>query len=233
VFSGLTSANGDKLYPRQSPTGICTSYCDNVSSAGKSCTNYDCLCPTVFQSAAACSSCLATVLMNGTQAADVASLLSVCANPDACVPQCHNVAAAASSCGLTNFGCLCPTIQASGPGCISCLQASHTNPTDAAIIAFYLATECVGITGAFNASAVSPVTSTTGSSASTSAVSVTLTSTSPPTSSAPLRSGSSSSSAVVASSGAWSPRFGAGTLGVGYIQMLVGLCMICLFSAFI
>lgn len=212
------------MYPRQSPTGICTSYCENIRSAGTSCSNYDCLCPTVFPSASACSSCLATVLKNATQAAEVASLLSICGNPDACVPQCHNIAAAASSCGLTNLGCLCPTILASGSGCISCLQASHTNPTDAAIISAYLATECVRTTGTTNASATSVMASTTGLTASLSATSV------PPTSTQ-LKS---SSSAAVLSSGAWSSKFGAELLGLGYTQMIVFLTIVTyLFSAFI
>ena len=197
---------GDKVYPRQGP---CTAFCENIRTAGTSCTSWDCLCPTVFLSGAACSSCLVTVAMNGTQAAQVASLLDICANPDQCVPQCHSVAAAAASCGPTNSSCLCPTFLASAPSCIACVEASHTNPSVLALIESYLTTECLGVASASNSSATFVMASTTGSSASISAVSVTPTSTSHP----------ASSSAAVASSGAWSPKFGAELCGFGYIHV--------------
>jgi hypothetical protein len=134
LFTLITvhAAEDHRLWARQGP---CTSLCANIRSAGASCTNYDCLCPTVLISGAACSSCLVTVAMNTTQAAQIAAILSTCEHPDACVSECSNIAMAAGMCG-SNLGCLCPTVLASGSGCLSCLQASHTNPTDACVYCF-------------------------------------------------------------------------------------------------
>lgn len=203
------------MYPRQGP---CTSFCENIRSAGTSCTSWDCLCPTVFLSGSACSSCLVTVAMNGTQAAQVASLLDTCANPDQCVSQCHNVAAAAASCGPTNPSCLCPTFLASASSCIACVQASNTNPSVLALIESYFTTECLGITSAFNTSATFVMTSTTGLTAPISPVTVTPTSNTHPSS----------------SSEAWSPKFGAELCGFGYIHMILFLAIaIGLFSTFV
>jgi hypothetical protein len=135
--------------------------------------------------------------MNTTQAAQIAAILSTCEHPDACVSECSNIAMAAGRCG-SNLGCLCPTVLASGSGCLSCLQASHTNPTDAAYIASFLSTECQGITLGVN---MSGMTSTAGPTTSLSSIQTTTASiTVGPTSTIPP--GGASGSVAVASSGA-------------------------------
>jgi hypothetical protein len=168
--------------------------------------------------------------MNTTQAAQIAAIVSTCEHPDACVSECSNIAMAAGMCG-SNLGCLCPTVLASGSGCLSCLQASHTNPTDAAYIASFLSTECQGITLGVN---MSGMTSTAGPTTSVSSVQITTasmtvgpTSTVPPTSSG----ASPSSSVAVASSGAG--RLGFVSFGQGNVLFIMfafatGL-FICLF----
>ena len=213
-ISALIGVHGEKLYRRQEQ---CEEQCGNIVAA-TTCTNFDCLCPTVLVSAGACSSCLAAV--NATEAAAVGSVLSACASPTGvCAPQCAIVLAAATACS-TNLYCLCPTILASGPSCIACLTESKINPTDASLIASYIATDCQGpastTSQSSSSSPVSTITSTTGSTASSSLISTT------PTGSSQLSS--SSSPSIASKSEAWSSKFNVEVFG--YTQMIMVLAIV-------
>ena len=105
---------------------------------------------------------------------------------------------AAGMCG-SNLGCLCPTVLASGSGCLSCLQASYTNPTYAAYIASFQSTDCQGITLGVN---MLGMNSTAGPTTSLSSIQITTASMTIGPTSTVLPSSNASSSIAVASSGA-------------------------------
>ena len=115
----------------------------NVVSALSMCTSsansFACVCPTVVASGLACSSCLASVDADATDASFLGSLHNRCAatgtatTTDPCDAPCNNVVSALSTCTASadSFACACPTVVASGLACSSCLASVDADATDA------------------------------------------------------------------------------------------------------
>jgi hypothetical protein len=135
----------------------CDASCSKVGAAYLSCSDNACFCPTILASGMACSSCLATVDTDPTDAAVIASDYANCGTgkaataatgptptSDPCAPQCSNVGLALFAC--FDDACLCPRILASGLPCSSCLATVDADPSDAATLgSFY--TSCKSGTG--------------------------------------------------------------------------------------
>jgi hypothetical protein len=103
------------------------------------CFDNACICPIILASGLACSSCLATVDADPTDAVTLGSFYSACKTgsgpiitPDPCATECSNVGSAYLTC--TDSACFCPIILGGGLACSSCLVAMDTDPTDAAVI---------------------------------------------------------------------------------------------------
>jgi hypothetical protein len=117
----------------------CAPQCSNVALASVKCSDNSCLCPTILTSGLACSSCLATVDADPSDAASIASYYAACkAGPgptltsDPCDSPCSNIGLAYLKC--SDNACLCPTILGSGPACVSCLSNLDRDFVDAATI---------------------------------------------------------------------------------------------------
>lgn len=206
----FTNVRANEHNRRQLP---CASQCGNILSAATSCTDLNCLCPTVLLSASPCGSCLVTA--NATYATALQSLVADCTSPEICVSQCSGIISAATACS-TNLTCICPVLSASGSSCIACLTSATPNQTDALFVSSYLATDCHGVTSA--SSSKIPLTSPM--SGTTASVSATGTTSSQPTASQTMQS----------KSGAWSGRIGTEM----YIELvMVGAIMAGLFGAFV
>ena len=133
------------LHPEQDP---CDAPCNNVATALSTCTSsvnsFACACPTVVASGLACSSCLASVDADATDAAVLGSIYNICKTtatgtakaPDPCDAPCNNVVSALSMCtsSANSFACVCPTVVASGLACSSCLASVDADATDASFL---------------------------------------------------------------------------------------------------
>jgi len=216
-ISVLLRASGFEYERRQMTP--CISQCGNIYTAATSCTEGDCLCPTVLLSGEACLSCWATI--NASVVAEVSSAVAYCTSASNCSSQCSGLFSAALSCG-TNYTCLCPALATNAPSCLSCFAAGTPNQTDAIFISSVLATDCQGLL------TTPPVMSTITSGPSlTGAV---------PSTGAPSPSGGVSSStsrpSAQASSGAW--KCGAHVSETGFLQMTIFIAFVAgLFFGFI
>ena len=185
----------------------CISQCGNIYTAATSCTDGECLCPTMLLSGEACISCWAT--MNSTIVAEVSSAIAYCTSASNCSSQCAGLFSAVLSCG-TNYTCLCPALSTNAPSCISCFAAGTPNQTDVVFISSVLATDCQAVL------TTPPVTPPI-----TSGPTVPATGAPAPSPGAPT---STSSLPAQATSGTW--KFGANVSGTGSIQTVMFIAFV-------
>jgi len=95
----------------------CEAPCANVFAAASVCSDAACLCPTWIPSGPSCSACLAEY-GDPTYAATISSYIAtVCV----CSDECNSVSAAIATCSSMPT-CVCPTLSAIAPPCISCWE---------------------------------------------------------------------------------------------------------------
>ena len=148
----VLSDNSDAIYvssilatdcPSVASAAVCSAQCASITSAASACnTNVQCLCPTLSVIGPPCFACLSSLGL-GSDVSSLSSYLAtdcpIVASAVICSAECSNIIQGASSC--SDASCICPTLSASGAGCISCLAALGDH-TDAATISSYLANDC-------------------------------------------------------------------------------------------
>ena len=200
----------------------CAPQCSNIAFATVRCSDNSCLCPTFLASGLGCSSCLATVDADPSDAASIASYYSACkagpgptSTPDPCDSPCSNIGLAYSKC--SDNACLCPTILSSGPACVSCLFNLEQDFGDAATIkSDYI--NCIASASIQQ---------------STTATQFTL-NPSTPASNFPAKPTSSSQESNNSAAKSDARGFAAEVFGARYIQMIMFIAIVAgLFSAFV
>jgi hypothetical protein len=133
--------------PSVASAAICSAQCASITSAANACSSkVECLCPTLSVIGPPCFSCISELGL-GSDAAPLSSYLAtdcpIVGSAVICSAECVNIVEGASLC--SDAQCICPTLAASGPACVSCLSALGDR-TDAATISSYLASDCAAAT---------------------------------------------------------------------------------------
>ena len=177
--------------------------------------SFACACPTVVASGLACSSCLASVDRDATDASFFGSLYTRCKTGatgtaiDPCAAQCNGLASVLSTCtsSANSFACACPTVVASGLACSSCLASVDADATDASFFGS-LYTRCYSSTTINAALTSTPTTRPTVPTTTTSAI------------------GNSIATHPNTHSVSGAHGFGPEILAAGYIQIIMLILMI-------